>query len=87
MEPCYLCRYFQRYYIKGTKLFTRTKIGWCGEKHENVSSTCGCKEFKFRPNLKYPPDLALLQLSDILTQITEIRKYLEEKLGDAKEEM
>ena len=87
MNQCYKCRNFQRYYIKGTKMYNMTKIGRCCIKNETVSNTDCCGEFKIKVRYKPGCELPFLQLNDLLTEIAEIRKYLEDKNDDEEQEV
>lgn len=73
---CSRCKYFNRYYTKGTKQFNKTKFGWC-QKSGVKEASASCPEF----SIKQKGDNGLLFLkiclNDLLTEISEIRKILE----------
>lgn len=76
---CYRCRYLDRYYVKGIKRFNKTKIGRCIKSGDtvNVRETCGL--FEESPKRSSGKLLIRYCLNDLLTQLSEIRKIIEEE--------
>lgn len=75
-KNCRDCKYFSRYYTKEEKRFERTKCGWCCKAGKTVNSGEGCEKFERRGKRK--EEWLLRQyLSDILTELTELRKIIE----------
>ncbi len=75
---CSRCRFFDRYYTKETKKFRRTECGWCRKKRELVSTHGECEKFLARTRRCMPQRALYLQLNDLLTEISEIRNFLED---------
>lgn len=76
---CSGCRFCDRYYIKGVKEFKKINYGWCCQRRCTVEVHESCQ--KFERNVKKVKSKRLLRcyLSDILTEISEIRKIIEEE--------
>ncbi len=75
---CSRCRFFDRYYTKETKKFRRTECGWCRKKQELVSTHGECEKYSARTRRCMPQRALYLQLNDLLTEISEIRNFLED---------
>lgn len=82
---CFRCCFFDRYYTREEKHFQRTACGWCGYKEECVSSSETCKAFKKKRGHKRPKRVILLYLHDLLTEISEVRKLIEDDKFDDEE--
>lgn len=76
-KKCYICKFLDRYYTKGTKRFTRAKCGWCRKRREIVNSDFGCEEYKYWVQRKGFPRVLKYTINDILTELAEVRKILE----------
>ena len=87
-KKCYMCKRFDRFYTKGSKQYNRTKYGWCSEQTGIIDSNGeGCERFAKRPKQDRRDCMVTYYLSDILSEITEIRKVLEdEEQGDEERE-
>lgn len=83
---CCNCTYFERYYTKEVKHYQSMKCGYCRKKRENVSSVDGCADFVSKPKPRRSLRLLKLYLSDILTEISEVRQLLENENGEADDE-
>lgn len=74
---CYRCRYFDRYYTKETRHFQPTKCGFCCKVQTVVSSHGDCEHYEAKL-YRYKKDVLLKGcLSDLLTEISELRSMLE----------
>lgn len=82
---CYRCKFLDRYYVKGIKEFQKTNCGWCCKKQETVAIHNGCKEFSVKQTHKRNERLLRFYLNDLLTEISEIRKIIEEETSENKE--
>lgn len=81
-KSCYMCKNFDRYYSKDIKRYNRTKFGLCLNKHENVNIHDTCDKFAIRKRpvgLKHSVNVCLNRL---LTELTEIRRVLEDVDGE-----
>ena len=76
-EQCFMCRNFDRFYTKGTRNFNKTKTGLCFKKGETVDIHGNCEKFLLRVPRRLPPKYLRYCLSDMLTELSEIRKMLE----------
>lgn len=85
-KQCYRCKYPDRYYTKEVKRFCKTKFGRCREKRAEMNIHESCERFEQRASVRGRPKLLKNYLNDLLTEITEIRKVLEEE-KDEREEM
>ena len=85
---CYACKNFERYYVKGIKQFNKTKVGWCCHKGEVVNAVDGCGEFAIKTTWKSYRKAVKNCLNDMLTEISEMRKIVEEEFGgESKDEL
>ena len=78
-KQCYMCRNFERYYTKGVKQYSRTKFGYCREKRDNVGIHECCDKYGYRQHAKRTDGSALKYLSDLLTEISELRNVIEDE--------
>ncbi len=80
---CVNCRYMDNYYTKGVKSFERTKYGWCCKKACIVNNGGGCEEYVYKASRKKVQEIFLkCYISDLLTEITELRKLLETEANE-----
>ena len=86
MDKCYSCGYFDRYYTKGVKRFNQTQYGWCQKQREAIKIQDACKLFCRKQKLKVRVRLSLMQLNNLLTEISEVRKILEADLAENNED-
>ncbi len=77
-KQCYMCGRFSRYYTKGVKSFEQTKCGLCLESKSSVNIHESCQNFVLKARTdSRRGKLIKYYLSDLLTQLTEIRKLIE----------
>ena len=81
-SKCYNCKYFDGYYTKGTVRYDKTKLGWCFKNHCIVKTQETCEHYVYRPRTRKSSRALKMHLSDILTELSEIRKVLEEEHDD-----
>ena len=81
---CARCRYFDRYFIKETKHFKKTELGRCAKKDGQVSAHGGCEQFLRGTCQKKSRLLLRCALSELLTEISEIRKMMETEDEDVQ---
>lgn len=84
-HKCYMCRHFDRYYTKGIKHFNKATCGWCTDKREIVGIHENCIHYIPRPRNKRVSTLLRISLSELLTEITEVRKMLEVERDETDE--
>ncbi len=84
-NQCFRCMYFSRYYTKGVRKFNRTKLGWCTVKQDSVKFDGNCDKFFSKPYIGKPSKSIWRALSDLLTQISEIRAIIEEDKNESVE--
>lgn len=84
-KKCYACRYFDRYYVKEVKRFKKIKFGWCCNCGKAVSSCDGCDKFVFRKPKKIDEGMLKFYLSDLLTEISELRQAVEAEINGNEE--
>ena len=84
-KKCYRCKNLDRYYTKEVKRFCKTKFGWCSEKQDTVQIQGCCDKFIFNPKSKKSNRMICHYLNDLLTEISEIRKVIEEENGETDE--
>ena len=83
---CFRCRYFERYYTKGVKKFVMTDLGACYQRgREAVNKHDGCESYEPRQYKVRSNRLLRCVLSDILTQISEVRKMIEAEENERKD--
>lgn len=84
-KKCFNCKHLERYYTKEIKQFCKTKFGWCSEKRNVVDTNGGCEQFGRKPVRRGRHRLLQCSLSDLLTEISEIRKVLEAEKSEREE--
>lgn len=84
-NQCFRCVFFSRYYTKGVRNFNRTKLGWCTVKRDTVKSDGNCDRYDSKPYMGKPSKSIWRALSDLLTQISEIRAIIEEDKNESGE--
>ncbi len=84
-NQCYRCRNFSRYYTKGVKKFNRTKSGWCSVKRDTVKTEGYCDRYDSKQYTFKPSKTILRTLSDLLTQLPEMRAIIEEDKNGSEE--
>lgn len=84
-QKCFRCEKFRRYYVKGVNKFEATDYGQCVVKNQTVNCEGSCPSYRFKKSK--PRNLLLLNLAlnGLLTQLTEIRKTLEEERNENEE--
>ena len=83
-KQCYKCNNFERYYTRGVKKYTPTRCGWCCKKVENVDLHDSCEAFQEkRVKIGYK-QMRRNSLSNLLTEISEIRKVIEAEENEKK---
>ncbi len=80
-NSCYMCRHFDRLYIKGHKQYNATKYGFCRVHCKNVQIHETCEKFIKKPYIKKSNKSIQSCLNDLLIEISEIRKVLDEERG------
>ena len=83
---CVRCRYLTRYYRKGKTCFRPTGLGWCMRRKSHVGTDEHCEDFRERPHRTTPPLFIRVCLSDLLTEISELRKLIEAESREDHEE-
>lgn len=78
-ETCSGCKFCDRYYIRGVKKFNKINFGWCCQNHKTVDVHENCKKFECKTKSVKSKRLLRYYLSDILTEISEIRRMIEEE--------
>ncbi len=81
-EMCRKCKYFDRYYTKETKRYNKTKYGLCCKTRDNVGVEGHCDRFEVKPKRGKAKYMVRYFLNDLLTEITEIRKIIEDDEND-----
>ena len=84
-KKCYNCTWFQRYYTKGTKKFSQTKLGRCCIKNDTVEACATCDKFKIKHVGNAVAWSAKHTLNNILTDISAIRQIIEERVEEYEE--
>ncbi|MDE6442425.1 MAG: hypothetical protein K2L12_06745 [Clostridia bacterium] len=82
---CYRCKYFDRYYTKGTKHFNLTEIGLCSKKRNIVQKNEGCDGFVVKQHGYRAKIVATRCLNDLLTELSELRKFIEAEKAESEE--
>lgn len=84
---CYNCINFDCFYTKEVKRFKRAECGWCFFKAEIINKFGTCGNYKSKPR-KRPVKRALMYyLSDLLTQISEIRVIIAAEINGESEDL
>ena len=76
---CSECRFCDRSFVKRDKRISKINFGWCSQRRSTVEIQENCQ--KFERNVKKVKSKRLLRcyLSDILTEISEIRMIIKEE--------
>lgn len=85
-SKCFSCFYFERYYTKEVKHFQKLNFGNCILKRENVSAHGSCDGYRLNSTRKNSKRVLKMYLNDIFTEISEVRKLLEEENGEFKDD-
>ncbi len=82
-KHCYNCKFLERYYTRGVKRYHKSEFGWCCKKLDHIPTQNCCELFEWR---SYPrkKNLSSLHytLSDLLTEISEVRHIIEDKVSE-----
>ena len=81
-KQCYRCGKFERLYVKGIKKYSATKYGFCREMESNVQIHERCENFAPKQRYKKSNRTVLVCLNDLLAELSEVRKVLEEERGE-----
>ena len=85
---CYRCKHMDRYYVKETTCYRKTRFGRCRKHGENVGIHDGCGEYCPADYRRKSTRLLRFYLSDLLTEISEVRKVIEaEREGETDEDL
>lgn len=76
---CFQCRYCDRYYVKEIKSFKKINLGWCCQNRYTVDIHAHCDKFLQKKKNIVNTKLLKHYLSDLLTEISEIRKIIEDE--------
>ncbi len=79
-KKCSNCRYFSRYYTKGSRHYIRADTGYCIRSQGNVSSQDCCGSFSELPYYKQPSPNLLERIRNLFNEIAEIKSKIEEEL-------
>lgn len=81
---CYNCGFYTPYYTKGNIKFNKTEEGWCRVKRVRVNRHDTCDRFiGAHYRIKHFSKTATAKaLSEILSQLSEIRQIIEEAQAD-----
>lgn len=85
-KQCFRCKKFDRYYVRGVRQFNRTDFGRCCEKQDSVNMHDCCDQFVAKTVRKMPKKMLSYCLSDLLTDISEIRKVIEDEYSEIRED-
>lgn len=83
-KSCYMCKFLDRYYVKGDKRFNKTHFGWCCKKAcaTNVHETCD--NFTLKVIEKGVSNTVKCCLNFFLTELTAMREVLEEERNETE---
>lgn len=81
-QVCWRCRYFDRYYIKGSTDFKATRLGKCYCKVETVEAKGTCEQFKPAQKNRRVGGYLQKSINDYLIGLTRIRQILEEMANE-----
>lgn len=84
-KRCSVCTYFDRYYIRQVKRFDKTEFGWCFKIGEITECKHCCDKFAHRQPKKIDEGLLKFYLSDLLTEISQLRTTVEAELNENEE--
>lgn len=85
-KRCNMCKHFNRYYTKGVTRFNQTEYGWCTRKCESVNIHDYCERYEVRIKARGINRRAKVCLNELLTEISAIRKVIEEEANGVQEE-
>lgn len=87
-KACWNCLRYKAYYTKGLCHFDKEKFGFCTKHERMVDKQEGCPFWSLNnPRRETRKKVAMRKLSEILTQLVEIRQILfESKEENEKEE-
>lgn len=83
-KQCYRCGYLDRFYVKDLKQYNKVKYGWCVNKRNVVGIHDCCDNYKGQYKTKKSNFYLLSALSDILTDLSEIRNILQDDRDNDK---
>ena len=83
-NKCERCRNLDRYYIRGTRRFDKTELGWCRATGNTVNVQDCCSRFATREEQKSRKAVELC-LNSILADISAVRSILEEERQENEE--
>ena len=86
-HQCFMCEYFSCFYTKEVKRFKRAECGWCFIKAEIIDKFGSCGNYKSKPRKKPKKRVLMNYLSDLLTQISEIKVIVAEEMSSESEEL
>ncbi len=79
------CEHYDCYYTKGTKRFNKAECGWCTKQRKDVKSRDSCNKFELKKRTFVPRCVVKNYISDILTELTELRLILEAEKSENEE--
>lgn len=74
---CSICKYFDRYYIKGATRFSETDCGQCMKNHAYTSAKECCESYAHKTPRRRHVLLIRHALNDLLTELSALRLSLE----------
>ena len=78
---CAICRDFNRFYTIGVTRFNETDYGYCNEHKRCVGEYDYCDDYTFCFYPKISKHVVLKNLNSLLTELSEVRRVLEEEYG------
>lgn len=81
---CGKCKNFDCFYTRGIKRFNKTKVGWCRVICDTIYAEESCERFACRNKTKNIKSTVQKCLNDLLIELTEIRKVVEEELDECE---
>lgn len=81
-KHCYSCKFLERYYIRGIKRYHKSEFGWCCKKRDHIPSHGCCELFEWRAYPRKNMSALHYTLSDLLTEISEVRHIIEDKVSE-----
>ena len=79
---CYMCKHFDRYFVKSAKQFNKTKCGWCCRQVTTKNIHDNCEQFTPAPKTKKLNGFIKYYLDGLLTEISGIRAVLEDNFNE-----
>ncbi len=83
-KECCRCKHFDRYYTKEPRHFKGIGLGRCCKRGEDVGIHFVCDKFCLRTRKRGFSHLIKHRLSEILDELSEIRKLLETESDDGE---